>query len=112
MMKVYRNDQEDDLWCEYGSAYESIRAILNETYPPQERSEWSLDKAYVSWRGERYTISAKFTRFDEELKDVVMVGCNAEGSRKSEDINTVCGKPIRVEYDFWKKEYSPKVNEK
>ncbi|HDR2560611.1 TPA: hypothetical protein QCI09_002410 [Enterobacter ludwigii] len=111
-MKVYRNDQEDDLWCEYGSAYETIRAILNETYPPLERSEWSLDKAYVSWRGDSYTVSATFTRFDEEVKDVVMVGCNAEGSRRSEDINTVCGKPIRVEYDFWKKEYSPKVNEK
>jgi hypothetical protein len=111
-MKVYRNEQEDDLWCEYGSAYESIRAILAKDYPEQKSTAWALEKAYVNWRGDFYTVSATFTRFDEDLKEVVMVSCNAEGNRKSELIKTVCGKPIRVEYDYWKKEYSPKVGTK
>ena len=88
-MKVYRNDQEDDLWCEYGSAYETIRAILNETYPPLERSEWSLDKAYVSWRGDSYTVSATFTRFDEEVKGV-RISIPSAVSRY--ELNTIFGK--------------------
>ena len=111
-MKLFRHEEEEDLWCEYGSAYEAILNRLRSSFAEQVKSKWSLDKAYVNWRGDSYIVNATFTRFDEGLKDVVMVGCNAEGSRKNEHINTVCGEPIRVEYDFWKKEYSPKLNTK
>lgn len=107
-MKIYKNDEEEDLWNEYGSAYGAIWDILKETFAEHTKSKWALDKAYTHWRGNSYTISATFTRFDEELKDVVMVCCNAEGNRKRETINTSYGKLIRVEYDFWKKEYKPK----
>ncbi|WP_395300113.1 hypothetical protein V1599_12240 [Enterobacter sp. ECC-175] len=108
-MKLFRIEDEDDLWCEYGSAYEAILTLLRSSFSEQAKSKWAFDKAYVNWRGDSYTVNATFTRFDECLKDVVMVGCNAEGNRKSELIKTSCGEPIPVEYDCWKKEYTPKV---
>jgi len=102
-MKLFRIEDEDDLWCEYGLAYEAILNLLRSSFTDQAKSKWALDKAYVNWRGDSYTVNATFTRFDEVLKDVVMVGCNAEGNRKNELIETSCGDPIPVEYDFWKK---------
>ncbi|MGK9173230.1 hypothetical protein KXR87_08355 [Yokenella regensburgei] len=108
-MKLFRIEDEDDLWCDYGSAYEAIHNLLRSSFTDQAKSKWALDKAYVNWRGDSYTVNAIFTCFDEVLKDVVMVVCNAEGNRKNELIKTSCGDPIPVEYDLWKKEYSPKV---
>ncbi|MBA7854146.1 hypothetical protein HV318_03670 [Enterobacter sp. RHBSTW-00901] len=107
-MKLFRIEDEEDLWCEYGSAYEAILNLMSSSFPDQAKSKWALDKAYVNWRGDSYTVNATFTRFDEAVRDVVMVGCNAEGNRKNELIKTSCGVPIPVEYDSWKKEYSPK----
>lgn len=108
-MKIFRIEDEEDLWCEYGSAYEAILNLLRSSFTDQAKSKWALDKAYVNWRADSYTVNATFTRFDEGLKDVVMVGCNAEGNRKNELIKTSCGEPIPVEYDCWKKEYTQKV---
>lgn len=108
-MKIFRIEDEEDLWCEYGTAYESILNLLRSSFTDQKKSKWSLDKAYVNWMGDSYTVNASFTRYDEVLKDVVMVCCNAEWNRKNELIKTSCSNPFPVEYDCWKKEYSLKV---
>lgn len=107
-MKIYRTDEEDDLWCEYGTAYEAIREMLKKSFTEQTKSTWSMDKAYVNWRGQNYSINVIFTRYDEDFKDVVMVGCSAEGGQNREITNVSCGKPKPVEYDPWKNEYIPK----
>ena len=72
-MKLFRIEDEEDLWCEYGSAYEAILNLMSSSFPDQAKSKWALDKAYVNWRGDSYTVNATFTRFDEAVRDVVML---------------------------------------
>lgn len=50
-MKLFRIEDEEDLWCEYGSAYEAILNLMSSSFPDQAKSKWALDKAYVNWRG-------------------------------------------------------------
>lgn len=107
-MKTYRTDEEDDLWCEYGTAYEAIRDMLKKSFAEQTESTWRFERGYVNWRGHSYTVGATFIRYDEDFKDVVMVGCSAEGGQGPEIANVSCGKPKVVEYDPWKNEYIPK----
>ncbi|MCU6522009.1 hypothetical protein [Klebsiella quasipneumoniae] len=107
-MIVYKSHQEDDIWCEFGSAYELIRRSLDEKFPQIAKSNWSFEKAYVNWYGSTYHVSASFTRYDDELKEVVLVSCSAEGSQNNEEISISCGERVPVEFDSFNREYRKK----
>lgn len=107
MLSRYKEDQEGDLWSDYGSAYEEIRKAIVNAWPHLDIDKCRFDHAYVKWFGKEYTLSATFTVFDTEIRETVLIGCTTTAIQGKEGFKTSCGQRTAVEYDGWKKEYVP-----
>lgn len=109
MKRVYKQSEEDELWSDYGGAYSAIRHCVDKRFPEIGRATWSFYKAYIMPDRQAYTVSAAFTRFDPELKEIVIVSCNAKAHPRKEDIEVSCGERMPVDYDPLTGDYEPKV---
>lgn len=103
MKRVYHD--EDDIWSDYGKAFEQIRRSLKEKYPHVDIDSWNFDKAYISNGANEYTVSSLFTAFDIEMKEIVLVNASAKCSLISDEISASCGDRMAVDWDILKKEY-------
>ena len=109
MKRVYKRNEEDELWTDYGNAYSVILLCLENRYPEMGRVRWGFNKAYITSQGRAYTVSASFTRFDKDLSEISMVSCNAKGHLDKREIESSCGERIPVEFDDISDDYEPKI---
>lgn len=99
MKRVYKRNEEDEVWSDYGNAYTAIRYCIENKYPCTEMSSWGFNKAYITPNGSVYTVNASFTRFDTELKELVMVSCQARVNPGEDGMLLSCSERIPIEFD-------------
>lgn len=104
-MRSYKEDQEDDLSSDFGDAYAEIMNTLRKNLPQVGALNWRLERAYVSWHGKEYTLSAIFTAYDSEIKEIIKIGCSTTGHQLKDGFETSLGKKQPVEYDPYRNEY-------